>query len=109
MADWALVQWLMADAVSWRWVLQVLLLSAGLSIASVLVFRGDPRSRRGLGIVAVLLLLILPILLLVWQPRWQIGLQHIPVLPDIANVPTVLFQGWLLLAGLVSFLFIRQV
>lgn len=109
MAEWGLQQWLLADAVSWRWLLQVVLLSATLSLASVVLFHGDPRSRRGLGVVAVIALFLLPIILLVWQPRWQIGVHQLPALPNIVNVPMVLFQGWLLLVGIASVVFFRQV
>ena len=111
MAEWGL-QWLLADALSWRWVLQVLLLSAGLSLASAIFFTSDPRSRRGLGVVAVVLLLVLPLVLLIWQPRWQIGVHQLLPLPwvdRLPNVPMVLLQGWLILVLTVSVHFLRQV
>ena len=86
------------DAVSLRWLLQIILLSLGLTLACRLGFRGDSLSLRSLGVAAMWLLAVVPIVLLVWQPRYQIGLVHPPVLPELSGVPGVLVAVWLVVA-----------
>jgi len=84
---------------SWRWLLQVVLLSGGLTLAALWSFRDDARSRRGLGVAAVWLLTLVPLVLLLLQPRYQIGVQTLPDLPVLAPVPWFVLALWLTLAA----------
>ncbi len=86
------------EYLSWRWLLQVVLLSAGLTLAAVWGFRDDAGSRRGLGVAAVWLLALVPLVLLILQPRYQIGLPNPPSLPVLAPVPYLLLLTWSLVA-----------
>ena len=91
-----MIDWLVApfEFVSWRWLLQIALLSFGLTLACYWGFRGDSLSRRSLGVAAVWLLVLVPLALLVWQPRYQIGLSNPPQLPALAGLPHVLLLIW---------------
>jgi len=86
------------ELVSWRWLLQIVLLSLGLTLACRLAFKGDSQSLRSLGVAAVWLLAVVPVVLLVWQPRYQIGVINPPALPELAGVPKLLLLFWLLAA-----------
>lgn len=83
---------------SFRWLFQVVLLSAGLTLAAVWSFRDDAGTRRGLGVAAIWLLALVPLALLLLQPRYQIGVRHLPELPTLPPVPWLLLVAWLLLA-----------
>jgi len=93
-------EWLLApiDAVNLRWLVQVVLLSLGLTLACRLAFKGDSRSLRSLGVAAMWLLAVVPVVLLVWQPRYQIGVVNPPDLPELSGLPGLLVGGWLLSA-----------
>ncbi len=86
------------EAVSLRWLVQIVLLSLGLTLASRLAFRGDSQSLRSLGVAAMWLLLSVPIVLLVWQPRYQIGVVNPPALPELSGIPSLFVIAWLLVA-----------
>ena len=86
-----------SELLTWRWLLQTLLLSLGLTLACVFTFNRDALSRRSLGVAAAWLLAVVPLVLLVWQPRYQIGLVNPPDLPE-ASIPGVLFGLWALTA-----------
>ena len=82
-----------SELLTWRWLLQTLLLSLGLTAACAFAFNRDALSRRSLGVAAAWLLAVVPVVLLVWQPRYQIGLVNPPDLPE-ASIPGVLFGLW---------------
>lgn len=86
------------DAVSLRWILQIVLLSLGLTLACRIGFRGDSQSLRSLGVWAMWLLAVVPIVLFVWQPRYQIGVANPPVLPELSGLPGLLVVVWLVVA-----------
>jgi|GEM_PF-2758287 len=86
------------DVVTWRWLLQVVLLSLGLTLACALAFRRDALSRRSLGVIAVWALVLVPVMLLIYKPRYQIGLIDPPSLPALAGVPLVMLLLWLAVA-----------
>ena len=86
------------ELVNWRWLLQTLLLTAGLTLACRLAFRNDALSRRSLGVAAVWILAVVPVALLAWQPRYQIGIANPPAWPVFADVPVLLAAFWLCLA-----------
>ena len=75
-----------SELLTWRWLLQTLLLSLGLTAACAFAFNRDALSRRSLGVAAAWLLALVPVVLLVWQPRYQIGLVNPPDLPE-ASIP----------------------
>lgn len=86
------------DAVNLRWLLQIVLLSLGLTLACRLAFKGDSQSLRSLGVAAVWLLAVVPVVLLVWQPRYQIGVINPPALPELAGLPRLIVFAWLVAA-----------
>lgn len=91
-----MIEWLSGpiDAVSWRWLAQIVLLSAGLTLACRWSFRHDSRSRRSLGVAAIWLLAWVPLVLLIWQPRYQIGLVNPPAMPALTGIPVFLLVMW---------------
>ena len=82
--------WSTSEVISLRWLLQIVVLSLGLTLAFGVSFRGDSLSRRSLGVASVWLLALVPVVLLVWQPRYQIGLHHPPALPDFSGLPQII-------------------
>lgn len=99
-----MIEWLaspameLVDWISWRWLLQIVLLSLGLTLACRFGFSDDSRSRRSLGVAAIWLLVVVPLGLAIWQPRYQIGLIDPPTLPDVAPLPALLVLLWALIA-----------
>ena len=88
-------------ALNGRWFVQVMLLSLGLTVACQWGFRDDARSRRSLGVAAIWMLLTVPLVLLLAQPRYQIGMLNPPTLPTLPGLPSnallsllVLWLAW---------------
>ena len=94
------------EALSFRWLAQVVLLSLGLTLASRFCFTADALSRRSLGVAAVWILAVVPLLLLIWQPRYQIGVSHPPeffLARSLTGMPLVVLCVWLAATSYLSF------